>query len=258
MQNISDHIDVLKSDVFQVETKWPHFNLLLNDLSELAESTAEGAHVVIMERGMLYGDCSLAAPIFVKQTVTTVDCSPESANTRGAYNADMVIDPRFIRIPATHRAAPNATGLDDACADLVIVPNLVHHVRDQRGFFAEIARVLKPGGKAYIFEPLVRELHQAPDDFLRYTPYGMADMYAEAGLEPADTKMEGGPFSAVAYCWAQALEYLPEEERAEKSRWFYEKHFHELMAMDQTHLENRLRKHSQFPMAFSVSAMKPA
>lgn len=256
MQLISDHLEVLRSDVFQVETKWPHFQLLLDDLTDLAGQMAPGAHVVLMERGLLYGGCSLAAPFFAEQTVSTVDCSPPSAKKRGAYNADMVVDPRFIRVPATHRGQPEKTGLEDACADLVVVPNLVHHIRDQDGFFAEINRILKPGGMAYVFEPLVRELHQVPDDYLRYTPFGLADKYKQVGLTPQDPKLEGGPFSAVAYCWAQALEYLPEPARSEKSKWFYGTHFQELMALDQAHPTNNMRQHTHFPMAYSVAATK--
>ena len=58
---LGDHFAVLAETVFQIETKWPHFELLLNDVRRLAEETPAGATVVSMERGLLYGGRSLIA-----------------------------------------------------------------------------------------------------------------------------------------------------------------------------------------------------
>jgi SAM-dependent methyltransferase len=216
------------------------------------------ACVVCLERGLLYGGISLFGPFFHHQEFISIDCSPGSADSRGAYNRAMVDDPRCLIVPGTMRAPADDTGLPSASADLVLVPNLVHHVADQRGLFAELARLLKPGARGYIFEPLVRELHQAPDDYLRYTPWGFERMIVEAGLVYDRFVPEGGPFQAVAYCWTQALEYFPPDKRAEMERWFYDKHFKELMAWDQQHPHNLARQHTSFPMAYAVYFHKPA
>lgn len=253
---IDSHIELLRERVFQVDTKWPHFAQLLRDLSRLADDTAPGATVVSLERTLLYGGCSLVAPIFDRQQVISIDCSPVSADERGAYNAAMVDDPRFIAVPTTRRASVEETGLNEAVADLVLVPNLVHHVADQLQLFSELARITKPGGRVYVFEPLVRELHQIPDDYLRYTPYGMEWMMRKCGLTPTGHECEGGPFSAIAYCWVQALQYLPEDERAEIEGWFYGEHFEQLLAWNERHRENLCRPHTRFPMSFSVTAEK--
>jgi len=99
--------------------------------------------------------------------------------------------------------------------------------------------------------------HQIPDDYLRWTPYGMARALQDAGLSPAPPALTGGPFEAIAYCWAQALEYLPDDKRAEMSAWFYETHMPELMAWDAACDENKVRAHTAFPVAFSILAEKP-
>lgn len=256
-EQLDAHGAVLAECVFQVETKWPHFRQLLTDVRRLAGATTPQMTVVSLERGLLYGGCSLIAPFFQKANFLSVDCSPESADDRGAYNDSMVDDPRFLFVPTTHRAPIEATGLPDGVADLVLVPNLVHHVADQAALFAEMARITKPGGQLYVFEPLVRELHQMPDDYIRYTPFGMQRALREAGLEPGDYALEGGPFSAVAYCWAQALEYMPADEREIMSAWFYEEQFPQLMAWDERYTVNQFRDHTAFPMSFSVIADKP-
>ena len=255
---VRGHIEMLASRVFQTETKWPHFRLLLRNLIDWSNRLASDATVVSLERTLLYGGASLFAPLFRRQHFISVDSSPESARDRGAYNAGMIDDPRCIRVPFTLHAPIDATGLEAGVADLVTIPNLVHHVGDQQGLFAEVARLLKPGGTAYVFEPLVRELHQMPDDYLRYTPFGMAAELAKAGLEAGPFELEGGPFSAIAYCWTQALEYFPEAERSRIQQWFYDDHFPQLMQWDEKYRDNLVREHTQFPVSFSIVARKPA
>ena len=255
---IDAHQALLAERVFQVDTKWPHFRLMLRNVREWGQRLPPDAVVVSLERTLLYGGCSLIAPFFPNQRFISVDSSPQSADERGAYNAEMVNDRRFIRVPLTRRAPLEATGLEDDFADLVLVPNLVHHVRDQDRLFGEMARIVKPGGKVYVFEPMLRELHQVPDDYLRYTPYGIQTVLRESGLQPLDFEVEGGPFSAVAYCWTQALEYFPPEKRAEMERWFYSQHFPELMTWDNQYRDNLVRKHTSFPVSFSIVAQKRA
>lgn len=254
---IDAHADMLAQRVFQVDTKWPHFRLLLSDIRELADQLSLGATVISLERGLLYGGVSLFAPFFGRHSFNSIDCSPNSADPRGAYNRSMIDDPRCIAIPTTRRAPIEKTGLESDIADLVIVPNLVHHVGDQAILFAELARITKPGGMVYIFEPTVRELHQIPDDFLRYTPFGLRREMAAAGLVPGTHRQEGGPFSAIAYCWTQALQYFPLDKRVEMERWFNEEHFPLLMRWDTENPVNLVRQHTSFPMSFSLTATKP-
>lgn len=253
---LKGHDDLLREKVFQTETKWPHFRLLLDDVRQLAQEMPANASVVTLERGLLYGGYSLLAPYFHRQRLLSIDCSPSSADERGSYNKRMVDDARFVEVPIYRRASEENTGLEPEIADLVIVPNLVHHVADQNAMFDELARLVKPGGTAYVFEPLVRELHQEPDDFLRYTPYGMKRMLESRGFEVGRVRHEGGAFSAIAYCWTQALEYVPTDKREDMSRWFYKDHFPQLMRWDEQYSINLSRKHTSFPMAFSLLAAK--
>jgi SAM-dependent methyltransferase len=255
--DVLDHLAVLRERVFQTETLWPQFRLLLDDLVQMAQA-AEPDHVVVsLERTLLYGGCSLIAPLFTRGEFISIDCSPPSADERGSYNSSMVDDRRFVHIPTTRRASIYSTGLPDESADLVLVPNLVHHIADQARLFGEMARVVRPGGRVYVFEALVREIHQAPDDYLRYTPHGLEIAFRAAGLEPEPVRTEGGPFQVITYCWTQALQYLPEEERRQYEAWFRDKHFPELMELDARFSRNLVKDHSSFPMSFSMMAVKP-
>ena len=256
-KQLDDHTEAIADRVFQINTKWPHFRLMLDDIAKISEGMETDQNVVSIERGLLYGGISLIAPYFHRQNFLAVDCSPESADARGGYNASLVDDERVIKIASSCRASIEDTGLETNGADLVLVPNLIHHVADQNAMFNEIVRIVKPGGRVYIFESILRELHQIPDDFIRYTPFGLHNMLESVGLEPEDAKLDGGPFSAVAYCWIQALQYLPEAERSNMQKWFDEEEFPRLMRWDEQHTENKVRKHTSFPVGFSIISHKP-
>ena len=253
--NLDNHAKILAEDVFLTD-KLPHFELLLREIRSLANVMPSGSTVVSLERGLLYGGLSLVGPFFHAQNFISIDCSPKSADERGDYNKNKVASEHFIRVPISKRASIEKTGLDNQCADLVLVPNLVHHVANQSALFSEMARITKVGGKVFVFEPTLRELHQIPDDYLRYTPYGMQNIMQQVGLKPVETKLEGGPFSAIGYCWLQALEYLPEEERGKMEKWYYQEHWPLLKDLDTKYTNNLVRKHTKFPVGFSILAEK--
>ena len=118
--------------------------------------------------------------------------------------------------------------------------------------FSEIARIMRPGGQGYIFEALLREIHQAPDDYIRYTPDGFEYALKEAGLTLTKVRPTGGPFEAISYCWIQALQYLPENVRKEKESWFFNQHLDELLELDRKYPENLERKNTSFPMGYGI------
>lgn len=252
------HVDLLRERVFDSARNLPQFDLLFAELIALAGQCGPDTTVVALERTLLYGRNPFAA-LFRGSHFVSLDCSPSSADGRGAYNARLVDDPRFLDVPhEARRCPPERLDQPDASADLVIIPNLVHHVRDQAGMFSEAHRVLRPGGRVYVFEPLLRELHQEPDDYLRYTPYGLADALTRVGFVSMSESRTGGPFSAIVYCWLQALQYVPESDRPRLERWFHDDHLPELMRMDASHRDNLVRRWTSFPTAFSVTGAKPA
>lgn len=82
--------------------------------------------------------------------------------------------------------------------DAVISLNTFEHVFDLHGTFAEIRRVLKPGGRLIFIVPFVFRVHGHPDDYTRGTPrfwnkflfvHGFGKVRIEA--------MNWGPFSTA-------------------------------------------------------------
>ena len=131
-KEISNHLEVLTEKVFQVSTKWPQFRLLISDLETLSNKyNFKNQNVVILERTLMYGGLSLIAPIFKNSNCKSIDLSPSSADARGAYNSKLVNDERFMKIKHHFRSSRVRIDLEDNSTDLIVIPNLVHHIEDQ-------------------------------------------------------------------------------------------------------------------------------
>jgi len=74
-----------------------------------------------------------------------------------------------------------ALPFDDGSVDLVVSTLSLHHWSEPADAFAEIARVLRPGGVALIYDL----------GLLAYLPSEMARIATDAGLQPADIEREG-------------------------------------------------------------------
>jgi SAM-dependent methyltransferase len=86
---------------------------------------------------------------------------------------------------------------EDASFDCVICTEVLEHCRNPRAVVAEIARVLKADGSAFLTTPFLLPLHEMPYDYYRYTPSALEDLAAEAGLSVASISPRGG-YGAVA------------------------------------------------------------
>ncbi len=253
---IKKHTMALKNNVFFNKKKWPHFDLLFEDITNLSRAT-KSKKVVILERTGLYGDISLFAPFFSnKNEVISIDCSTKRLKRRGDYNSSLIKKDDIIRINNNFTSSYKKINLRKNSADLIIVPNLLHHIDDIDLFLKEVKRILNLNGTLYLFEPLVRELHQIPEDFIRYTPYGLESKLKKLKFRKIEINYCGGPFSVIAYSWDQALQYLPSKLRSKYSKWFYQNEYKKLIKLDNKYKTNKIRLNSKFPMSFSLKFKK--
>ena len=101
-----------------------------------------------------------------------------------------------------------------------------------------------------------QELHQIPEDYIRFTPFGLKNQLNKIGFKKFTHKVSGSPFTAIAYCWDQALQYFPTRLRKKKSKWFYNDHFKTLLKLEKKYKKNLVRKNTSFPVSFSLTAYK--
>jgi SAM-dependent methyltransferase len=90
------------------------------------------------------------------------------------------------------RADACSLPLEDGSADAVVSANLLEHVPDDRAALAEVARVLRPGGRVVLVVPAGPRTYDYYDRFLgherRYGRGELAAKCAEAGLEPLEDR----------------------------------------------------------------------
>jgi SAM-dependent methyltransferase len=78
--------------------------------------------------------------------------------------------------------------------EAVISVNVLEHTAEPARVLAECRRALGPGGRLYLVAPQSWQLHQAPQDFLRFTRYGLDHLLRQAGFVPVEITPLGGAF----------------------------------------------------------------
>ena len=71
---LKKHEKALKEEVFFTTNRWPHFNLLFDDIKKLSKKKIN--KIICIERTNLYGAISLFKPFFSDKEFISVDCSP--------------------------------------------------------------------------------------------------------------------------------------------------------------------------------------
>jgi len=86
---------------------------------------------------------------------------------------------------------------DDASFDTVLSNQVGEHVPDPSAFFAELARVLRPGGRLIFTVPFSYRIHSEPHDYHRFTKYALAEYARRGGLVVERLTPRGGFWSVI-------------------------------------------------------------
>src|SRR6185436_4985835 len=93
---------------------------------------------------------------------------PESIH--GLSKADLVYDGKKIPFP-------------DGEFDYVLCTEVMEHTKEPSDFLSEIYRVLKNGGVLIMTTPFMVPLHEAPNDFFRFTNFALGYLADKTGFK---------------------------------------------------------------------------
>lgn len=72
--------------------------------------------------------------------------------------------------------------LEAEVADAVLAMEVLEHIKNPFFVVGELFRILKPGGKLILSTPMTWSLHEEPNDYYRFTKYGLHHLLKQAGF----------------------------------------------------------------------------
>lgn len=88
--------------------------------------------------------------------------------------------------------------IEDRTYDTIFCSNVLEHVESPRSAVDEMARILKTDGKVIVAVPFLFYLHNEPEDYYRFTDYGLEEMFEDSGFKKKELVRAGGLFSFLA------------------------------------------------------------
>lgn len=136
-------------------------------------------------------------------------CSLEAAHcsTRIGLESDRV---RYRASPPAVWGSALRLPFREGSFDTVVSSQVLEHVPEPGLMMAEMARVLRPGGSLIVTAPHIWGVHEEPEDYFRFTSYGLRYLARKAGLVPLWTRAMAGYWVTVG---ARFCYYLQRFER---------------------------------------------
>lgn len=97
----------------------------------------------------------------------------------------------------------------DASFETVILSDVLEHVPDPWLLWREMARLLGPGGHAFVNVPFLYGIHEGPHDYFRYTEFALRRFAGQSGFELVHFEALGGSLHVLADLLAKHLAHVP-------------------------------------------------
>jgi SAM-dependent methyltransferase len=81
--------------------------------------------------------------------------------------------------------------------DTIICIDVIEHVPNPQQMIAELVRVLKPGGVLILSTPFFFYLHESPNDYTRFSKFGLINLIQNNKMSVIDLKPTGGIVATI-------------------------------------------------------------
>lgn len=86
----------------------------------------------------------------------------------------------------------NQLPFEENCADTVVSFQVMEHLTEPDFFLSECYRILKSNGRIFITVPFMLHVHEEPNDYFRYTRYGLEYLLKKNGFVDIEIKENTG------------------------------------------------------------------
>lgn len=83
--------------------------------------------------------------------------------------------------------------------DIALCLVVLEHLEDPQKAIIEIKRILKPGGKIFVSVPFMFPMHDTPNDFWRFTKYGLKILFKDWDIEKIEAETDMNETFAVLF-----------------------------------------------------------
>lgn len=89
--------------------------------------------------------------------------------------------------------------------DSLLSTQTLEHVNNPQKMIWEMERVLKKSGKILLTAPLTWEIHDEPEDYFRFTCFGLTQLFKNANLRIVEIESLGGLWAAAGQTYLNAM-----------------------------------------------------
>lgn len=151
--------------------------------------------------------------VYLKGKVLDVGCGTKP------YKNYLVENIQYIGMDEATQVGPDMIGqvneipFRDEQFDSVLCTEVLEHLPEPEKVIKEIKRVLKKDGYLYLTVPQEWPLHYEPQDYFRFTKYGIEYLLKKNGFKVIALERIGGIFSLVGQrtvdvCWQIMVDFL--------------------------------------------------
>ena len=179
-----------------------------NEVWRSSGSVAPASRLITNLAGLAYGD---AIKRFARGRLVDLGCG--TVPLYGIYS-ELVSEVVCVDWPGSAHDINHADRFADLNSalpyesdtfDTILSTDVLEHIWNHPTFWAEVARILRPGGKVILGTPFFYWLHEEPHDYFRWTAFALKRACSEVGLIVLELAPYGGALDIVADVTLKAL-----------------------------------------------------